>query len=150
MADLRGFDANNVEPAGDFEPIPTGRYEAVIIQSAMKATKAGTGKFLELVFEVTEGLYAKRRLWSRLNLLNPNETAKRLAEADLSAICRAVGVLNPNDSADLHDLPLMIYVRCKKRDDTAEIVNEVKGYAKKDSPPPAGAPTDATPPWKRP
>ena len=34
MADLSGFDANQVEPNGDFEPIPAGKYLAVITESA--------------------------------------------------------------------------------------------------------------------
>jgi len=48
-------------------------------------------------------------------------------------------------------LPLVIHVRCKKRSDTGELTNEIKGYAKKESPPPAGAApvANTTPPWKR-
>jgi len=40
MADLRGFDANVVEPSKDFEPVPAGRYLAVITASEMKPNKA--------------------------------------------------------------------------------------------------------------
>jgi hypothetical protein len=152
MADLRGFDANTVEPAGDFEPIPGGKYLAVITESEMKPTKAGTGNYLQLTFQVIEGPFQNRLQWARLNLDNPNETARKIAQGELSAICRAVGVLAPNDSVELHNLPLVINVRCKKRADTGEIVNEVKSYSKKESP---AAPTGngpaakSTPPWKR-
>jgi hypothetical protein len=62
-------------------------------------------------------------------------------------------VLAPNDSVELHNLPLVIHVRCKKRPDTGDITNEIKGYSKKDVPPVAAAPvaaaTNSTPPWKR-
>ena len=68
-----------------------------------------------------------RLLWARLNLDNPNATAVQIARAELSAICRAVGVLAPNDSVELHNLPLVIHVRCKKRKDTGELTNEIKG-----------------------
>lgn len=152
MADLRGFDANNVEPAGDFEPIPAGKYLAVITESEFKPTKAGTGSYLQLTFQITDGPCANRLLWARLNLDNPNDTARKIAQGELSAICRAVGVLAPNDSVELHNLPLVIHVRCKKRSDTGEIANEIKGYAKKESPQPppaAAAVTNSTPPWKR-
>jgi hypothetical protein len=152
MADLRGFDANTVEPSGDFEPIPAGKYLAVITESEMKPTKAGTGHYLQLTFQVIEGPYQNRLLWARLNIDNPNAQARKIAQGELSAICRAVGVLAPNDSVELHNLPLMIHVRCKKRTDTGEIVNEVKGYSRKDAPPPpaAAAPAaNSTPPWKR-
>lgn len=158
MANLSGFDANTVEPAGDFEPIPAGHYVAVITDSEMKPTKSGNGSYLQLTFQVLEGQYANRLLWARLNLDNANATARKIAQGELSSICRAVGVLAPNDSVDLHNLPLMIHVRCKKRADTGELTNEIKGYSKKES---AAAPQSAatapasngtatsTPPWKR-
>ena len=152
MADLRGFDAQTVEPNDSFDPIPNGDYLCIITTSEMKPTKAGDGAYLELELQVLEGPYQGRKLWDRLNLNNANETTVKIARGTLSAICRAVGVLSPNDSVELHNLPLVIHVRCKKRTDTGEIVNEVKGYSKKDSPqPPAsGAPAgNSTPPWKR-
>ena len=127
MADLSGFDANQVEPTGDFEPIPAGKYLAVITESEMKANKAGTGSLLQLTFQVIEGEHQNRLLWARLNLDHPNAVAVQIARADLSAICRAVGVLAPKDSVELHNLPLVIHVRCKKRTDTGEITNEIKG-----------------------
>ena len=36
----------------------------------------------------------------------------------------------PNDSAELHDLPLVIHVQLEERDDTGELANEVSGYSK--------------------
>jgi hypothetical protein len=152
MADLRGFDANQVEPATDFEPVPAGKYLAVITDSEMKPNKAGTGHYLQLTFEILDGPCKGRRLWSRLNLDNPNAMAVQIARAELSAVCRAVGVLAPNDSADLHNLPLVVHVKCRKRDDTGEITNEIKGYSKKETPVPANPQpaSNSTPPWRRP
>ena len=153
MANLNGFDANQVEPSNDFEPIPGGKYLAVITDSEQKPNKAGTGSYLNLTFQIIDGQYKNRLLWARLNLDNPNATAKKIAQAELSAICRAVGVLAPNDSVELHNLPLVIHVKCKKRSDTGEIVNEVKGFSKKESPQTSNAtpatPPSTTPPWKR-
>src|SRR5262245_61245322 len=124
MADLSGFDASNVDPLSDFEPIPAGKYRAVIIESEEKPTKAGTGSYVQFTFEIIEGPYTNRRLWARLNLDNPNATAVQIARAELSAICRAVGVLSPNDSTDLHNLPLIIHVKLRRRDDNGEMTNE--------------------------
>lgn len=150
MANLQGFDARSVEPTTDFEPIPAGKYVAIIADSAMKATKAGTGNYLELTFQIIEGEFKGRNLWARLNLDNPNPLTVKIAQGELSAICRAVGVMAPNDSCELHNLPLVIAVKCKKREDTDEIVNEVKSYAKRETTP--GQPIQAvaqTPPWLR-
>jgi hypothetical protein len=157
MANLNGFDANQVEPTGDFDPVPAGKYLAVISDSEMKPTKSGSGSYLQLTFEILDGPHKGRLLWARLNLDNPNATAVAIARAELSAICRAVGVLAPKDSVELHNLPLVIHVRCKKRDDTGEVTNEVKGYSPKaaltePAAKPAAPSTNGkatTPPWKR-
>jgi len=150
MANLHGFNANNVDPALDFEPIPAGKYLAIISDSGMKPTKNGSGSFLELTFQVIDGPYKNRLLWSRLNLENPNKQAVEIARAQLSAICRAVGVMQPKDSLELHNLPLQITVKCKRREDNDEIVNEIRAYAKKEAA--TGQPqqeTSNTPPWAR-
>lgn len=160
MADLRGFDAQTVEPNDSFDPIPNGDYLCIITASQMKPTKSGDGAYLELEMEVLDGPYKGRKLWDRLNLNNANETTVKIAKGSLSAICRAVGVLQPKDSYELHDLPMLVKVACKKRDDTDELTNVVKGYKKRDAgttvpaaAPPAApakaASTSSTPPWKR-
>ena len=43
-----------------------------------------------------------------IRMVNPNQTAVKIARGELSAICRAVGVMQPKDSTELHDLPLVI------------------------------------------
>ncbi|MGF1580278.1 MAG: DUF669 domain-containing protein [Gemmataceae bacterium] len=150
MADLGGFNAADVEPAESFGLIPRGPYVAVISQSEMKNTKRGDGQYLELTFQITEGGFKNRLLWARLNLDNPNPKAVEIARAELSAICRAVGVLQPRDSVDLHNLPLGIEVAVRKREDTGENTNEIKGYFKLNSSTPSpNTPSDTTPPWKR-
>ncbi|UCC31263.1 MAG: DUF669 domain-containing protein [Phycisphaerales bacterium] len=151
MANLNGFDANEVEPAVGFDPIPVGRYLAVITDSEMKPTKSGTGSFLELTFQVLEGEFKERLLWTRLNLDNPNATTVRIARAELSAICRAVGVMTPKDSIDLHNVPLAITVGQRKRQDTGEMTNVIKDYAKKDAaaPKPTTSGNDGKAPWKK-
>ena len=151
MANLNGFNASEVEPAARFVPIPAGKYVALITESELKPTKAGTGHYLQLTFQVQDGEYKGRILWSRLNLDNPNATAVQIARSELSAICRAVGVMEPKDSVDLHNLPLVIDVKCRKRADTDEITNEIGGYTKREAPAriaKASAP-GAVAPWKR-
>jgi len=151
MAHLNGFDAHEVEPNVGFDPIPAGKYLAVITSSEMKPTKAGTGEYLELEFEVIEGQYKGRKLWDRLTLKHPNDLTVQIAKGTLSSICRAVGVMKPNDSVELHNLPMTISVGCKKREDNGELTNVIKGYAKRETsaPRPAATSNGSTPPWKR-
>jgi len=86
MADLRGFDAQSVEPNDSFDPLPNGDYLCIIVSSEMKPTKAGDGAYLELELQVLEGQYTGRKLWDRLNLNNSNETTVWIARGALSSI----------------------------------------------------------------
>lgn len=157
MASLNGFNANEVDPAADFEAVPPGEYTAVITESETKPTKAGTGSYLQFTFQIVDGEHKGRLLWARLNLDNPSETAVKIARGQLSALCRAVNVLQPRDSLELHNIPLVIKVGVKRRDDTGDMTNEIKGYiargtAAAGSParvPVAAASGNSTPPWKR-
>ena len=107
---LIDFNATKVEPMNDFSPIPTGEYTAVITASDMKDTKSGSGKYLQLTYQIVDGEYKNRLIFENINLINSNEVAVQIAQKTLSSICHAVGVLHPKDSNELHDKPLMIKV----------------------------------------
>lgn len=146
------FNANDVAPTTAYEPLPAGKYLAEITASEQKKTKSGSSNYLELEYTVIDGPFKGRKAWDRLCLNHPNELTQKIARGNLSAICHAVGVMQPRDSVELHNLPMVITVKCKKRQDTGEISNEVKGYAKRESAvgQPQQAPVnDQTPPWAR-
>lgn len=148
---LSGFDASTVEPSASYEPIPAGWYKAVFTESEEKPTKAQTGSYLQLSAEIIEGEYQGRKLIERLNLNNPNSTAVEIAQRTLSSICRAIGVMTPRDSTDLHDKPFMVKVAVKPGDGSYGPSNEIKEYAATSGggAAPAAAPAASTPPWKR-
>ena len=146
------FNAADVEPTTAYEPLPADKYLAEITASEVKATKAGDGSYLQLEYTVLEGPCKGRKIWDNLCINHPNDLTQKIARANLSAVCRAVGVMQPRDSIELHNLPLVITVKCKKRKDTGELTNEIKGYAKRESAigQPQQAPVnDQTPPWAR-
>lgn len=144
------FDANDVDPAKGFDPLPAGKYKAVIVASEEKETKKQDGSYLQLTFEVIEGEFQGRKVWARLNLNNKNQTAVDIARGELSAICRAVGVMRLRDSEQLHDLPLLITVSAKK-DGDGEVRNDIRKYEPAGPAAPPAKPTaGSTPPWKKP
>lgn len=128
MVSLSGFNAQEVEPLGEYSPLPAGEYPCVITATEEKQTKSGNGSFLEFRFDIVDGEHKGRLLFARLNLKNPNQQAVNIARAELSSICRAVGVLTPQSSESLHNIPLLVKVALKKRDDNGEMTNEIKGY----------------------
>ena len=128
------FNAADVEPQQSFDALPPGRYEAIISESEMKDTKAGTGQYLQLTFTVVGGQHEGRKLWSRLNLVNPNATAVSIAERELSAICHCVGILVPQDSEELHDALLVIDVIQELNPMSGQQTNRIKGYSQVSAP----------------
>lgn len=150
MAHLNNFNANDVEPTTDFDPIPAGTYVAMITDSQMKPTKNGSGEYLELTFQVLEGDYKNRLLWARLCLNHSKDITAKIARGHLAAICRAVGVLTPRDSAELHNLPLVVKVTLKKRTDNGELTNEIKAFsARENRTAPVTNTANNTAPWRR-
>lgn len=138
MANLAGFDANTVEPRAEMGPIPAGKYLAIIEESEMKDTQAGTGEYLALTFQVIEGEFKGRKVWDNLNLKNPNSDTVEIAKSTLSSICRACGVMTPKESAELHDKPIIISVGLEAKKDRdkniipGEFRNKIRGYSKKE------------------
>lgn len=112
MAFLGGtFDATQVEPQGDYTPIPPGEYKVQITSSEMVENSKKNGHFLKIEFEIIEGDQAGRKLFDRLNLDNPSAEAVEIAQRSLSAICHAVGKLSVQDSEELHMLPMIAVVK---------------------------------------
>ena len=113
---LSGFDASKVDPGEGFDVLPAGEYDVVITKSERKATKDGTGAYLNLEMQVLNGQFQNRRIYDLLNLWNQSEKATTIARGTLSAICRAVGVLTPNDSSDLHLKPMRVKIKIDKQE----------------------------------
>lgn len=124
-----GFNSEEVEPSGSFEPLPAGNYEVMITGSETKATKAGNGHYLSLTFTVVNNeKYDGRLVWANLNLDNPNPKAVEIARRELSAICHAVGVLNPEDSNELHGIPMKAKIKINPATDQFPASNGINGY----------------------
>ena len=121
----------------------------MITESEMKPTKNNNGSYLQFTFQILEGEYKGRKLWARLNLNNPSDTAVKIARAELSAICRAVNVMTPKDSCELHNLPMAITVKCKKHNDNDDLTNEISKYERKEALQKHPQATDGGQPWLR-
>jgi len=126
---LIDFNAEAIEPQSDFSPLPVGNYTVVITQSEMKPTKSGNGQYLQLTLQVVEGEYKNRLIFDRLNIQNPNSVAQQIAQKALSSICRAVGVMHPKDSEELHDKPFSVKIGIRPASGEYGESNIVRGYS---------------------
>jgi len=124
------FDSTGIDTTNQFDAIPAGDYEAIVTASEMKSTKDGTGQYLELTSEIQSGQYQGRRMWDRINLVNKNPKAVEIAQKQLAQLCHATGVLQVQNSEQLHNRPFVMKVAVKN-DPERGPSNEIKGYKAK-------------------
>jgi hypothetical protein len=163
LANLSGFDASKQGEMLNFDAFPAHKALGMMTKSEMKPTKAGTGSYLECEFTLLNGQFKGRKVWSRLNLSNPNKQAEDIAQRELGAICKAVGIITPLDSSELHNKPIMLDIAYEPASKDNKAQNYIKGYTPATGTAGAAAPAltsaqqmlpqspapAAIPPWKR-
>lgn len=87
-----------------FTLIPAGAYNAAIVGAEPKETKAKTGAYIALEFEVLDGDHKGARFGDIVNIANPNEDAVRIGLARLKRILELGGHKNPNSLKDTDEL----------------------------------------------
>jgi len=111
------FDASTVDPSGSTGQLPISGPDGlpvVISASDVKPAKIDGNYFLELALTVIEGPDTNAEGTMRLNLINSNETAVRIAQRELSALCRVTGVWNLAESSELHGIPFRVVTAERK------------------------------------
>jgi hypothetical protein len=127
MAKL-GFNAASIEPSTPMDVLPKGKYLCMAVASELKPTRNNTGEYLQITFEVLEGNHKGRKIFERLNIRNSNKTAEDIAQRALSALCHAVGVIELDDSDQLHNIPVTVELDIDPPKGEYSAQNRVKGY----------------------
>lgn len=122
------FNAATVAPSSSFDPIPAGWYNVQATDSSISPTKNQTGMILKITWDVLDGPFKGRKVFDRINVQNANPTAEKIGQEQLSAICHATGVIQLQDTLQLHSKPISIKVSVRKSDGQFDDSNEVKGY----------------------
>lgn len=102
MASLSNKIDPNAEAPGDFEVFAAGTYPLELTETDIKATKAGTGELLTYKIRITGGELEDRLIFGQLNITNPNEIAQKIGQSEFLAMRTVVGVLEPEDTDELH------------------------------------------------
>lgn len=152
------FDSTNIAPDTSREPIPAGTYLSHITESDLVSAKSGNGQNLKLTFEVLDGQFKGRKIFETLCVQHTNADTQRIAQAKLSAICHATGLLRVQDSSELHYKPIKLNVTVQPPANGYDAQNRIKGYEAANpagayqaqpqqfAPPPA-APASGAPAW---
>lgn len=139
----QGYNAADVATP-DNEPLPAGEYIVSVDKAELRETKAGNGMGCNMAFEVADGQLAGRKVFNWFHLAHENPKAAQIGQSEFAALCKALGVLTPQDTDEL--LGKFCTIRVIVKDGK----NEVKGYKAVDAKPSAAPAPAATPTKKMP
>jgi len=137
-----------------YEPLPAGWYTASITAAELKNTKAGTGQYIAIRYDIIGPTHQGRIVFGNLNIRNPNATAEGIGRQQLGEIMRAIGIAKVADTDELIGGQLSIKIAIKVSEQYGD-QNEVKAFkAIAGSTPPApvakaAASGKAAPPWQK-
>lgn len=142
---------------GSFEPLPPGWYEAQIVSAELRTTKAGTGQYIAVRYDITSPAYSGRVVWGNINIRNQNPVAEEIGLRQLGDVMSAIGLRRVRDTDQLVGGQLKIKVTIRQSEQYGDS-NEVKGVRAlqagsmpKAAPaaPAAQAGGKAPPPWQK-
>lgn len=140
MAELN-FDANTTPPNEPRDVLPAGEYDVAITASEAYVTTSGNMGGLKLEMQVLNGKHQNRKLWDRVNfravpgkvLTEGEKKAVTIGAGNLSSLCRAVGVLTPKDSSELHGRAFRVKVTVKQSEEYGP-QNNISAYKPRNVP----------------
>lgn len=140
---------------GDFQPLPAGWYTATIAGAEVKQTKAGTGQYISVRYDITGPTHEGRVVFGNLNLRNPNPKAEEIGRQQLGDLMRAIGLAQVSDTDQLIGGRCQIKLAIRKSEEYGDS-NDIKAWkaAAGGSVPAPAAPTaasasDGRPPWAK-
>jgi hypothetical protein len=122
------FELSDVEEStSNFDPVPDNWYTAKIASAEVKDTKAGTGKYIAVRFDITGPSHEGRVVFCNFNTNNPNPKAEEIGRQQLKQCAVAIGQANLKNTDQLigGDLEIKVTV---KNDPTYGPSNEIKGF----------------------
>ena len=140
MASIVGSYNPDAEPSSGYTPLPAGEYQMEIVESDYVATSNGLGMVLKCKAQIVGGDYEGRPYYLNYNLENntpgTGDITQEIGQRDFAGLRRAVGVLNPDDTEELHfrTFSVRLGVQEKKikvngvKQGTGEMENTVKEY----------------------
>jgi len=123
----------------NFEVLPAGWYGSSITGAELKSTKAGTGQYIAVKYNITGPTHQGRIIFGNLNIRNPNPTAEEIGRQQLGDLMRSIGLVKVDDTDQLIGGNLQIKMGIKeavtKKDPSTGLdievypaSNEVKGW----------------------
>jgi Protein of unknown function (DUF669) len=111
---MQPFNATQFDPTQGTGALPVGKHLVVATASEVKPAKTGNSGLVEFELQVIEGEFKGSTGGVRFNLYNESQQAVEIAHRQFSSFCTVVGVLNPEGTEQLHNIPFMVEVALQK------------------------------------
>lgn len=111
----------------NFEPLPAGWYTATIGGAEIKTTKAGTGEYIAIRYDITGPSHQGRVVFGNLNIKNANPTAEAIGYQQMGELMRAIGLARVDDTDQFVGGQLQIKLDIRKSEQYGDS-NDVKGF----------------------
>jgi hypothetical protein len=119
--------ANLPQSDNNFDPIPAGWYDVTINGAELKTTKAGTGQYIAVRYDVVGPTHQGRVVFGNLNISNPNPKAEEIGHQQLGDLMRAIGLAQVTDTDQLVGGSCQIKVSIRKSEEYGDS-NDVKAW----------------------
>ena len=124
------FDVSDVNPDGQFEPIPKGTYLVQYDSFEDKQNSKGTGRMVKVELTVIGGPFDGRKLFDNFNYSNPNPDAVRIAMQQMKQfVLAASGGERGQKNLNLDDFAALVGAEVSVNVDVDGEYNRVKKYA---------------------
>jgi hypothetical protein len=118
---------------GGFDVLPEGEYICILKKSEWVDNKAKTGQFIYCEFSVVEGDHKGMVFIERLNLVNPNPVAVRIATQKMNQLTAACLLESVEDTDELHGIPVKLVIGINKNEgNDFPPQNEIKKFLNAD------------------
>ena len=115
------------ESNNNFDPLPAGWYQVNIKGAELKDTKAGTGQYIAVQYDVLGPTHQGRVVFGNLNIRNPNPKAEEIGHQQLGELMRSIGLPSLQDTDQLIGGSLSIKLSIRKSEEYGDS-NDVKGF----------------------
>ncbi len=115
------------DSGGNFEPLPAGWYQVTVAGAELKTTKAGTGEYIAVRYDVVAPTHQGRVVFGNLNIKNQNPKAEEIGRQQLGNLMRAIGLTSVTDTDELIGGSCSIKLSVTKSEQYGD-GNDVKGW----------------------
>lgn len=141
---------------GTYKALPAGWYTATIAGAEVKATKAGTGRYIAVRYDITGPTHQGSVIFSNLNIENANPKAEEIGRQQLRSLMESIGLAKLADTDQLIGNGVKIKLKVESDAQYGDS-NQVSAFSKLDgasakpapAAKPAAAASSSAPPWAR-